>query len=238
MTFLASELTVPLYTIAEASRILHLPPQTLAGWARGYNYALRNGERRSAGALVTEYGPGPRHVPTVPFVGLAEAAFLASVRARGVTMQRIRPALAEISRKIGLEHALASEALFTDGDEILIDLGRAGLVDVEPFEQLVVARSNQGVFVPVIKQFLSHITYGPSGYAEAITLPGFARTSVAVSPTIAFGKPHFTDSGVQTDAVLDRFWAGDSIDELVEDFALTDTAIEDLLRAETRLVSA
>ena len=35
---------VPLYTVAEAARIVAVPPSTLAAWAKGYS-------RRSAGRL-------------------------------------------------------------------------------------------------------------------------------------------------------------------------------------------
>src|SRR6266511_2181222 len=46
---------------------------------------------------------------------------LAAIRKRGVPLQRIRPALKVLTENIGLEHALASRALYTDGAEILYD---------------------------------------------------------------------------------------------------------------------
>lgn len=40
-------------------------------------------------------------------------------------MQRIRPALAELERDIGIAHALASRKLYTDGAEVLYDYGES-----------------------------------------------------------------------------------------------------------------
>jgi hypothetical protein len=36
-------------------------------------------------------------------------------------MQRIRPAIDVLSQEVGLEHALASRRLYTDGAEVLFD---------------------------------------------------------------------------------------------------------------------
>ncbi len=49
---------------------------------------------------------------------------LAAIRRSGVPMQRVRPALAALEEEIGLEHASASQKLFTDGAELLFDYGR------------------------------------------------------------------------------------------------------------------
>jgi uncharacterized protein (DUF433 family) len=229
--------TIPLYTIAEAAHILRIPPQTLAGWARGYDYRLRNGDIRHSEPLVTEYGPSSRHRPTIPFIGLAEASFLVAVKETGVPMVRIRPALAEIKRTIGLDHALANRALLTDGGEILRVIGagdgaEGGLLDVE------VVRNHQGVLTEAIEGFARHITYGPSGYAEVIALPQFREVPVVVNPEVAFGRPYLVKTGVQVESVLDRYVAGDGIDLLATDFELTDREIEELLRAELRQVVA
>ena len=53
---------------------------------------------------------------TVPFVGFTEAFVLGALRGAGVPMQRIRPAVAKLSAEIGLDHALASQRVYTDGD--------------------------------------------------------------------------------------------------------------------------
>ena len=75
-------------------------------------------------------------------MGLAEV--LAALRRSGVPMQRIRPALQAIEAEIGLEHALASRRLFTDGVELLFDYADAHIAG-ELLSSLVVVRSGQRV---------------------------------------------------------------------------------------------
>jgi len=226
----------PLYTVTEASRILQIPSSTLAGWARGYDFVNTHGTHVVGSPLVTDFGRAKRHEPTLPFVGLAEAAFLAAVRSTGVPMQRIRPALQRLKQEMGLDHALANQTLFTDGAELLINLPGSE-DDEKALRNLVVARNNQGVFVPVIEGFLRHISYGPSGYAEALTLPQYGRAAVTVDPRIAFGMPFLSSNGIQVDAILDRFDAGESVGEIADDFEISRAVVENLIRASLKVAA-
>lgn len=60
-----------------------------------------------------------RYGKTIPFIGLVEASVLATVRATGIPVRRIRPAIEELQRRTGLVAALMSERLKTDGIELL-----------------------------------------------------------------------------------------------------------------------
>jgi len=230
MTVVPESLTTPLYTIGEAARILRVPTATLSTWARGYTRKGPRGTTITGAQLVSDTGEAPRHVPTMPFVGLAEAAFLAEVRKTGVPMQRIRPALERLKRDIGLDYALASKRLYTDGAEILYNHPEPFVDGDDPLANLVVARNNQGVFAPVIERFLKNITYGPSGYVEAFNLDAYGDVEVRVDPRISFGRPFIPATGVAVEAVLERFFAGDSVDELANDFGVADGVVEQLIR--------
>jgi hypothetical protein len=95
---------VPLYTVAEATRIVDVPPTTLATWAKG-DVRRPKGRGEVTGAPVVTYiVPGREGEPCIPFVGLAETLVLAAVRRSGEPMQRIRPALAELERELGVDH--------------------------------------------------------------------------------------------------------------------------------------
>ena len=50
----------------------------------------------------------------------------------------------------------------------------------------------------------------------------------------AFGSPTFQRGGARVDDVLERFWAGESIDELTEEFGVPADQLEDVLRAASR----
>jgi hypothetical protein len=101
----------PIFTLREAAGYLGVPKSTVHQWARP-----------SAGKspLIAVF---PRHgrEATVPFLGFAEAYVLSTFRKAGLPLQRIRPAVEVLSREIGIDHALASERLYTDGAEVLFD---------------------------------------------------------------------------------------------------------------------
>lgn len=227
---------VPLYTVAEAARIVDVPASTLATWAKGY-VRERPRKARVVGAAVITYLQPERHLaPSIPFVGLAEALVLAAVRRSGVPMQRVRPALAELERTIGMEHALASKKLYTDGAELLFDYGKGSSdVDVSrAVRELVVVRSGQRVFSEVIDAYLRRIEYGADGYASLIHVPTYERAAVVVDPTRAFGAPIFERGAARLDDVLQRFWSGDSIEELSQEFGVPADHLEDAVRVASR----
>ncbi len=225
---------VPLYTIAEAARALDVPASTLATWAKGYVRKPSGRQPVIGNAIVTAL-PSDAGQPIIPFVGLAEAMVLAAVRKAGVPMQRVRPALSMLASDIGIAHALASRRLHTDGAELLFDHAqnaRGG--DAEAVRELVVVRSGQRVFSEVIESYLRRITYGSDGYASRIRLPAYERAEVLADPVRAFGQPIFARGAAAVSDVLERFWAGDDIENLSAEFGVPAAEIEDVLRATSR----
>jgi uncharacterized protein (DUF433 family) len=151
-------------------------------------------------------------------------------------MQHIRPALDALEREIGLEHALASQKLYTDGAEVLFDYGgkHKGTADGRFALELVVIRNGQSVFVPVIEAYLKRIEYAADGYATLIHLPAYERAEVVADPTRSFGAPIFERGGSRVSDVLERFWAGDSLEELAADYRVPADQLEDVLRVASR----
>lgn|SRR5487761_274887 len=223
---------VPLYTLAEAARVLDVPATTFATWARGYDRRPPGRPAVRGDAIVTALPSSPGK-PSIPFIGLAEGMVLAAVRRAGVPMQRVRPALFALAKEIGVSHALASQRLYTDGAEVLYDHA-VDLPDGDAVRDLVVVRSGQRVFVDIIADYLRRITYGPDGYAVSIRLPSFDRAEVVADPTRAFGQPIFRRGAAPVRAVLERFWAGDDIDTLAKEFGVPAPEIEDVLRVTSR----
>jgi len=228
--------TVPLYTVADAARIVGVPASTLASWAQGYVRKFPNRPDVAGSPIITHLPPTGQRQPTIPFVGLAEALVLAAVRKSGVPMQRIRPALRQLQTDIGLEHALAARKLYTDGAELLFDYGELhpGSDEARLVRNLVVVRNGQRVFVEVIEAYLSRIEYATDGYAALIRVPAYEHAEVVADPTRAFGAPIFSRGGVRVDDVLERFWAGEPLDELSVEFGVPADQLEDVLRVASR----
>ena len=76
-------------------------------------------------------------------------------------MQRIRPAVAKLSEEFGLDHALASKRVYTDGAEVIFDYAK----DTDDAALLTVVRTGQQHFEEVIRSYLKRITYGDDGWA-------------------------------------------------------------------------
>jgi len=113
-----------LYGIGEAAGYLAIPPSTLTTWAYGYERRRAGTQNVNAKPIVTAVRPERAGDPAMPFIGLAEAYALAAFRHAGVPMQRIRPAIDALAQELGLEYALASRRLYTDGAEVLYDYAR------------------------------------------------------------------------------------------------------------------
>src|ERR1700730_15938408 len=175
----------PLYTTAEAARFVGVPTSTFATWAKGY--VRRRPTRPSVvGApMVTSFAP-ERGYPSIPFVGLAEAMVLAAFRRGGVSLQHIRQAVAIISKEIGLDHALASRRLYSDGARILYDYTTAG--DDPELSGLTEVVSRQRVFAPVIEEYLKRIEYGRDGWAKRLVSPATVKPLVVADPERSFGQ--------------------------------------------------
>jgi uncharacterized protein (DUF433 family) len=214
--------TRAVFTLRETAGYLGIPNSTVHKWARA------NGNHE---ALITCF-PTSGLQATVPFIGFAEAYVLSTFRKAGVPLQRIRPAVETLSKTIGLEHALASKRLYTDGAEILFDYANER-GDNELLE-LVVVRTGQHQFSELVREYLKRITYGSDGWASRVRLPVYERAEVVVDPKIAFGLPLVVHGGARVEDLIDRFNAGDSIADIADDFGVPNEEVEDVVRGATR----
>ncbi|MFN2497032.1 MAG: hypothetical protein ABR608_14175 [Pseudonocardiaceae bacterium] len=226
----------PLYTVSEAARYLDVPVSTLATWTHGYR-RRRAGRREIVGVPVLTALPktGLRG-PSIPFVGLAEGLVLTAMRRSGVPLQRIRPALARLEEQFGLQHALASKRLYTDGAEVLFDYAETGEdpTAARAVRDLVVVRNDQRVFNEIVEAYLRRLDFGADGYARLIHLPAYEIADVVVDPTRGFGQPIFARGGARLEDALALFRAGESLDIVAEEYGIPRGQLEDAVRIAIR----
>lgn len=222
--------TKPLYTFAQAARYLGVPASTFATWARGYERRPSGRDRPvRKGPIITAMGAPSGH-PRVPFIGLAEGMIVAAFRSRGLPMQRIRPAVKVLQEEIGLEYALASRNLYSDGAEILFDF--ADRYDEDELHRLVVVRSGQRVFHEIVRDYLERITYDEDdGLARRLFLPITEERLIQVDPEVAFGHPIFVHGGAPFDAVRSRVRGGEPIHSVARDFEVPEVELREALSA-------
>ena len=210
-----------IFTLREAAGYLDVPRSTIHAWAR-----LATGE-----PLITVF-PRRGAQATVPFIGFAEAYVLAAFCRAGVPLERVRPAVDGLAQNIGLEHALASKRLYTDGAEILYDC--AAERNEDDLLELVVVGSGQRQFSEVVRDYLKRITYGSDGWASRVRLSSYQRAEVVVDPRVAFGLPLVVHGGARVEDLVDRFVAGDTLSDIAFDFNVPAEEVEDVIRVATR----
>jgi uncharacterized protein (DUF433 family) len=204
----------PLYSVSEAASYLGVPRSTFETWVKGY---LRHppGRRPTHGEALLTSVPG--HGLTIPFVGLVEGMVLAAFRETGLPLQRIRPALDRLRGGHELEHALASDRLYSDGAQVLYDYAREQ--GDKQLRLLTVVVSGQRVFHEVIERYLTRITYS-GGWASRLLLPITDEPLLEVDPARAFGQPVFVHGGARLADVRGRIGAGEDEKSVARDYGV------------------
>lgn len=213
---------IPLYTQSEAAGMLGLPQSTFNHWASGYETIAGN---RKPG-FITVARPGRGY--TVPFVGLAEAWIVRAFAKAGVPVPKIRPALEQLRTQIGLEHALASDRLATDGAEILWDLRQRDAAFDD--NRLVVVRNGQATFGEIVREHLKQVDYR-DGFIGQVRIPRASGAEYTIDPKINFGQPTLSQYGVRVEDVLDRITAGETIADVAHDYDIPARTVENLALA-------
>jgi uncharacterized protein (DUF433 family) len=163
------------------------------------------------------------------FWNLVEVYVLASIRRHyGVRLQKVRIALDYVAKNLGNPRPLISQQFFTDGADLF----------VKRFSQLVSASEHgQVVIREALVGALSRIRRDPDGLASGLypwlREPDEGR-SVEIDPQRAFGRLVVAGTGVPTEALAERWRAGDSIDHLAKDYGLRRDQVEAALRFENQ----
>jgi len=146
-------------------------------------------------------------------------------------MQRIRPAVEVLSSGIGVDHALASRRLYTDGAEVLYDYATEH--DEEELGGLTVVRTGQRdslrSSVTTSSASPTGPMAGPPGAPADLPARGCRRRS---TPGVwdAAGRSRWR----AVEDLVDRFVAGDTLADIAEDFGVPEPEVEDVVRVATR----
>ena len=221
----------PAYSIAEASRYLSIPPATLRSWAAGRKYPTGSGPKffRPIIQLPDDARAG------LSFVNLVEAHVLDAIRRHHqVPLSKIREAIHYLRKHFSSTHPLAEQRFQTDGVDLF----------VEKFDQLInVTQSGQIALRELLKAHLHRVEHDATG--NAVRLYPFTRKRdlhepkvVVIDPHISYGRPVLVGTGIPTALVAERYKAGESIDELAEDYGRSRNEIEEAIRCELWLKAA
>jgi len=202
-----------MYGIGEAAVYLGVPRSTLAAWVRGQRV---HGRTRMHRILKPDRATG-----LLTFNNLAEAYVLASLTRRfELPLQRVRSAL----RFVGGDRPLLATPFRTDGRGIFIEqMGK--LIDA--------AHGGQTAIREVVEHSLERVELDDRRLP--LRLYPWRRDPtepriIALDPHRAFGRPTVVGSAVQSEAIIDRHRAGESVAQLARDYNISGDVIEGVLR--------
>ena len=217
MTF--DRLTLPTYTIPEVAYFLNLNPEKLRAWVKGRNYSTKNGSRFSEPLIQLDDPTGMQ----MSFLNVVEAHVLSSIRCQeGIAMDRIRAAINFLKNKLESDRPFIQKEFLTDSKDLFIhEMGNV----------INCSRQGQHVIEQAMKNYLKRIEFDKSSGRPFRLYPMGEKQRedsrpVMVDPRIGFGRLVITDTGIPVNVLISRFNAGDSIQELSEDYNIEENTIE------------
>ncbi|MBI2916757.1 MAG: MerR family transcriptional regulator [Chloroflexi bacterium] len=207
-------LYLPAYSVGEAARYAGTTTRTVAYW------------HYQGGALGPAL-PGKERRRPLSYFQLVEVAFVATFRELGVPLQRIRKARAYACQQLNFEYPFAEHRWQTEGKHMLLDLRE--LDSDEALGRLIVADAEgQLAWQPLVAERFAQFEYDQS---LAVVWHVAGRDSpVTIDPRVAFGAP--TVKGMPTWAIRGRWTAGESLEDIQEDFCLEPDYVKHALKFE------
>jgi len=246
---------LPRYSITEASRYLLIPVGTLRSWIQGRSYPTLEAKRYFQPLIKLP----DMEEKQLSFINLVEAHVLRAIReVYEIRLDKVRTALDYVEQQFNVPHPLAR----TDGVDLFVNLV-GYLVNVSQPSQVKMQevlenlrdhsqsswhlRSNSQVKMPeVLKNLLRRIEWDESGVA--IKLFPFIRAiehltkespkTLVIDPIISFGSPVLVGTEISTAMLAQRYKAGESIDNLAEDYGFDRLQVEEAIRCELFLYKA
>jgi uncharacterized protein (DUF433 family) len=223
---------VPTYTIADTARYLHIPLPTLRTWVKGRDYPTKTGQKNFSPLIQR---PNP-NISQLSFTNLVEAHVLRVIRTvHNIPLDKVRLALNYISEQFKTDHPLVKKQFSTDGVDLFI----------EQFEQLINAsRSGQLAMKQVLNHLLTRIEWDEQDIATrlfpTIEINGenFTDKVLIIDPSISFGKPTIEGTGIPTRIITELYDAGDSIEDIANDYNCEPWQIEKAILFESNLQAA
>jgi uncharacterized protein (DUF433 family) len=227
--------TLPSYGITEAAHYLRIPRTTIRDWVSGRFYRGKVSERFSKPIILA---PDPQ-TKLLSFFNLVEIHVLDAIRRKhNIPLEKVRIAVNYLSKQFPSKHPLADQEFETDGLNLFI----------KKFSQLInITQQGQLAMHEIIKAHLHRIERDLSGIP--VRLYPFTRKrdlqelqeepkAVVIDPQVSFGRPVLAGTGIPTAVIAERYKAGESVDDLADDYGRKRLEIEEAIRCELWLEAA
>lgn len=226
---------LPSYGTVEAAHYLRIPPTTIRCWTSGRYYPSKAGRQFSRPII---HLPDPES-KLLSFMNLVEVHVLDAIRREHeITLEKVRIAVRYLSKHFPSRHPLADREFETDGLSLFI----------KKFGQLInISQDGQLAMQEVLQAHLRRIERDVAGipvklypFTRKRDLQGLKEEpkAVVIDPQVSFGRPVLAGTGIATAVVAERYKAGESVDDLTDDYGLERLQIEEAIRCELSLEAA
>lgn len=210
-----------LLTPTETSSYLEIPVSTLSSWLKG----------TAAGApLVHQVEPLRRNQPSVPFVAVAEAHVLRSLRTLGLRMSEIKAAAGAVREAFDTPYGLVSKRIATDGVDIFVE---HGLGDLRR------ARDGQAPIHEVVSDYLRYLSWdADDAFPTSLRLRQYPDSvPVVIDPRFGRGLPVVESNRVPVNSVTDLWEAGETVEDIAYEYDMTPEQVAALCDAVVHLAA-
>lgn len=213
------------YTIPEVAHYLLVAPATLRSWVLGGHYPVAGGKAFFNPPIPAADAKGK----LLSFVNLVEVHVLVALRRdHEIPLQQVRKALRTLHRIYPSPHPLVDHRFETDGINLFVEkYGR--LINLSQQGQLSIKE--------VLRGYLRRVEWGKDGIPTR--LYPFTRhrstdepRAVVIDPRIEFGRPVLAGTGIATSIIAERYKAGESVEQLAEDYGRAPLEIQEAVRCE------
>jgi uncharacterized protein (DUF433 family) len=211
----------PTYNFSEAAKYMRIPVATLRSWILGRDYP--KGESSAFFEPLIELPESESKL--LSFNNLVEVYVLSSLRhEHGVSIKNVRKALDYAELEFGIPRLLLSSELRT----------AIGTIFIERYGKLInMSRSGQLALKIVFENHLKRIDWEnkiPVRFYPFIYVDN--NKSIAIDPSIQFGRPIVRRKGILTSVIADRIDAGESILSVAKDYEINKQEVELAIRYE------
>jgi uncharacterized protein (DUF433 family) len=200
---------IPTYSAIDASRYLNIPLPTLRTWLNGRKYKTIEDEKYFFPIIQRPSDT----ISQLSFTNLVEAHILRVIRTiHNISLDKVRIALDYISERFKTNHPLASKQFSTDGVDLFLE---------EVGHLVNVSRSGQLAMKEILQRLLTHVEWDENNFATRL-YPELDQINgdkiLIIDPHISFGKPTIKGTGVPTKTIAQLYDAGDTLEEIAEDY--------------------
>ncbi|MCX4676613.1 DUF433 domain-containing protein [Streptomyces sp. NBC_01433] len=166
----------------------------------------------------------------MPFIAVAEAHVLRSLRSLGLRMSEIREAAGAVRDAFDTPYGLVSKRIATDGVDIFVE---HGLGDLRR------ARDGQAPIQEVVARYLRHLTWdAEDDFPSSLRLSQYGdAVPVVIDPRFGHGLPVVAANRVSVKAITDLRESGETVEDIAYDFGMTPDQVDALCEAVVHLAA-